>query len=187
MAADTAGPAAALFDALIAISTARTHSEMPHRRARQRGHAGRAGEDDDTSVFRRSVHRLDAAYEFAAVGYVDIMNPGGDAGPGNGVVHRLERARCIHHQGRPVLLQRRGNPASVQRQRDEAGRCPAKGLRLVERPSRDQYLMPRASEPPGDTATKAAIAAEEQDAGHRMRDACSAVGIQQADLSPNSR
>jgi hypothetical protein len=115
------------------------------------------------------------------------MNPGGDAGLGNGVVHRLERARCIHHQGRPVLLQRRSNPALVQRQRDEAGRCPAKGLRLVGRPSRHQYLMPRAGKPPGDAATKAAIATEKQDAGHRMREACSAVGIQQADLRPNTR
>lgn len=88
------------------------------------------------------------------------------------------------------MLQWPGDPASVQRQRNEAGRFPAKCARLLEGSSRDQHLMPFADKASSDPATEAAIAAiaaKDEDASHRMRAACSAVGIQHADLFPNNR
>lgn len=109
------------------------------------------------------------------------MNPRSDAGFGNAMVHRLKRTGGIHDYVWPMFLQSRGDPAAIERQREKAGPVPAKGASLVDGPSSDQHFMSCGGETPRNAPAEAAIAAKEQYAAHRMRRACSAVGIQQVD------
>ena len=85
-----------------------------------------------------------------------------------------------------MLVQRGCDLAAIQGQRREAGRVAAKGARLIDGSARDDHPMPCSDQMPRDASAKAAISAKEQYTDHRIRRACSAVGIQQVEPCPNS-
>ena len=86
-----------------------------------------------------------------------------------------------------MFFQGGGDSAAVQRQRHKAGGFCTKVACLFDGSARNQHLIPGRSEAPRYPSAESAIAAKKYYARHRMRRACSVVGIQQVDRLPNSR